>query len=282
MPPPLKKRFGQHHLVNPGVVRPMLDFLAPLDGARVVDVGPGGGLLTGELLAAGAGVWGVELDLDWAWELRRALKRRGIATSRLQPLVMDAAEAPWGRLPIGTMVAGNLPYNVGTSILTAVLPHHQRVPRAAFLLQKEVAERLTAAPGSRAYGSLTVFTAAHAQATILGRVRPGSFRPPPKVDSAFVGLTLRPPPLPPQELPAFLALVREAFGQKRKTLRNALAARGRDRVEGALAAVGLSPLARAEELPLATWLELWRELGPSGRADSARVDRGGPTRAHRG
>ena len=262
MPPPLKKRFGQHHLVNPGVCRPLVDFLTPLDGARVVEVGPGGGLLTGELLAAGARVWGLEVDLEWAWELRRALARRRAVTTSLQPVVMDALDAPWDRLPAPTLVAGNLPYNVGTQIVTDVLPHHDRIPRAAFLLQKEVAERLTASPGRRAYGSLTVYTAVHAEARILGRVRPGAFRPPPKVDSAFVGLTLRPPPLPRPERAGFLAFVREAFGQKRKALRNALAGRGRERVEAALAATGLPPLARAEELPLATWLALWRELGP--------------------
>ena len=260
MSPPLKKRLGQHHLVNPGVCRPLLDFLAPLPGARVLEVGPGGGLLTAELLRAGAAVWGVEVDPEWACELRRALARRGVATAPLQPVVMDALLLPWERLPAPTLVAGNLPYNVGTSILAAVLPHHRRIPRAGFLLQKEVAERLTARPGTRAYGSLTVFTAVYADAQILGRVRPGAFRPPPKVDSAFVGLTLRPPPLPEDALPPFFGLVREAFGQKRKVLRNALGGRGRERVEAAIAAVGLPPLARAEELPLATWLELWREL----------------------
>jgi 16S rRNA (adenine1518-N6/adenine1519-N6)-dimethyltransferase len=265
MPPPLKKRFGQHHLVNPGVCRPLLDFLAPLTGARVLEVGPGGGLLTAELLAAGTTVWGVEVDAEWAVPLRSSLRRRGVAVERLQPVVMDAMLLPWERLPSPTLVAGNLPYNVGTAILTAALPHHERVPRAGFLLQKEVAERLTAQPGSRAYGSLTVFTAVHAEARILGRVRPGAFRPPPKVESAFVGLSLRPPPLPAAELPAFFALVREAFAQKRKTLRNALAGRGRERVEAALANVGLPPLTRAEELPLATWLALWGGLAPGGR-----------------
>jgi 16S rRNA (adenine1518-N6/adenine1519-N6)-dimethyltransferase len=269
MSPPLKKRFGQHHLVNPGVCRPLLEFLSPLEGARVLEVGPGGGLLTAEILREGAAVWGVEVDPEWALALPRELAKRRVSVAdgdRFQVLVMDALDLPWDRLPAATLVAGNLPYNVGTAILTAVLPQHERVPRAGFLLQKEVAERLTASPGSRAYGSLTVFTAAFAEARILGRVRPGAFRPPPKVDSAFVGLTLRPPPLPPDELAGFFAFVREAFGQKRKTLRNALSGRGRDRVEAALAAAGLSPLARAEELPLEVWVGLWRAFRAEGVA----------------
>ena len=227
-----------------------------------MEIGPGGGVLTSQLLDAGARVWGVELDLEWAWELRRAMRGRdgavGGASPRLQPIVMDALALAWERLPSPTLVAGNLPYNVATPIIAAVLPHWQRVPRAAFLLQKEVAERLTAKPGTRDYGSLTVLVRCYAEATILGRVRPGSFHPPPKVESAFVGLRLRAPPLPEAEMPAFLARVREAFGQKRKTLRNSLGrVIGGDRVEAALRALDLPPATRAEELPLHRWLALW-------------------------
>jgi 16S rRNA (adenine1518-N6/adenine1519-N6)-dimethyltransferase len=138
------------------------------------------------------------------------------------------------------------------------LPHWRNVPRAAFLLQKEVAERLTAKPHTRDYGSLTVLVQCYAEATILGRVRPGSFRPPPKVESAFVGFRLHAPPLPESEMDAFLARVREAFGQKRKTLRNSLGrVVGSARVEAALRALDLPPTTRAEELSLDRWLALW-------------------------
>jgi 16S rRNA (adenine1518-N6/adenine1519-N6)-dimethyltransferase len=248
--------------VNPAACRPLLQFLGPLAGARVLEVGPGGGLLTGELLAAGARVWGVEVDVAWAAALRRASRaRHATPEASLQLVAMDALEWPWPSLPAPTLVAGNLPYNVATPLLAQVLPLHERVPRAAFLLQLEVAQRLTARPGTRDYGSLAVLTACYADARILGRVRPGSFRPPPKVESAFVGLTLRAPPLPPAEMAEFLALVRRAFGQKRKTLRNALAAAvGRERSEAALARLALPQHARGEELALPVWLELWRAL----------------------
>lgn len=250
--PPLKKALGQHHLVDGALLRPLIQFLDP-QGKRVVEIGPGGGVLTAELLAAGAKVMGWELDPAWATVLRRRLP-----DPRLALVVGDALEIAWDRLPAPTLVAGNLPYNVSTAILEDLLPHHARISRAAFLVQKEVADRIVAAPGSDAYGSFSVIVAAYARARILGRVKPGSFRPPPKVDSAFVGLDLQPPPLPENEMPAFIALVRLAFGQRRKTLRNALAAGwGRERAEAVLAAAEIPERARAEELGLESFLGVY-------------------------
>lgn len=254
--PPLKKSLGQHHLVDGALTRPLVRFLAPEGsaGCRVLEIGPGGGVLTAELLAAGARVTGWELDLDWAAVLARRFRGE-----RLALVVGDALEIAWERLRAPTLVAGNLPYNVGTAILERLLPHHARVPRAAFLLQKEVVERLVARPGDPAYGALSVLVACWARATVLGRVKPGSFRPPPKVESAFVGLELHPPPLSPEEVPAFVSLVRLAFAQRRKTLRNALAAGwGRGRAEAVLAAAGVGERVRAEELGLPELLEIYR------------------------
>jgi 16S rRNA (adenine1518-N6/adenine1519-N6)-dimethyltransferase len=250
--PPLKKALGQHHLVDGALCRPLVQFLAP-EGQRVLEIGPGGGVLTAELLAASAQVLGWELDLDWA-----AVLRRRLPDPRLAMVVGDALEIAWDRLPAPTLVAGNLPYNVATAIIEDLLPHHARIPRAAFLVQKEVADRIVATPGSDAYGSFSVIVAAYARARILGRVKPGSFRPPPKVDSAFIGLELQPPPLPEKEMPDFIALVRLAFAQRRKMLRNALAAGwGRERAEKVLASAGIPERARAEELGLESFLEVY-------------------------
>ena len=244
-PPILKKALGQHHLIDGALCRPLISFLEPA-GRRVLEIGPGGGVLTAELLAAGARVIGWDLDLGWTAELRRRLPDRSLSL-----VVGDALEIDWALLPSPTLVAGNLPYNVATVILERLLPHHATVPRAAFLVQKEVADRIVAAPGTEAYGSFSVIVAAWARPRLLGRVRPGSFRPPPKVDSAFVGFELHPPPLQPETMPAFVAFVRLAFGQRRKTLRNALAAGwGRERAEAVLAAAGIPERARAEELGL--------------------------------
>jgi 16S rRNA (adenine1518-N6/adenine1519-N6)-dimethyltransferase len=250
-PPSLKKSLGQHHLVDGALCGPIVRFLAPA-GKRVLEIGPGGGVLTAELLAAGARVLGWELDLAWAAELRRRLPAPALSL-----VVGDALEIAWSRLPAPTLAAGNLPYNVATALLERMLPHHERVPRAAFLVQKEVADRLVARPGDEAYGSLSLLVAAYANARLLGRVRRGSFRPPPKVEGGFVGLELHPPPLPPQEMPELIVLIRLAFNQRRKTLRNALAAGwGRERAEAALAAAGLPEKVRGEELGLAEFLAI--------------------------
>jgi 16S rRNA (adenine1518-N6/adenine1519-N6)-dimethyltransferase len=252
MHPRLRKSLGQHHLIDSALCRPLLDYLAPA-GRRVVEIGPGGGKLTTPLLDAGASVWAVELDLSWAAHVRPLLGGRG----RWGLVVADALELAWERLPPGTLVTGNLPYNVATVLLARLLPHHASVERAAFLVQKEVAERLTARPGDDAWGSLSVLAHAYCRARVLGRVKPGSFRPPPKVESAFVGLELVPPPLPAAEMPAFLHWVQAAFGQRRKTLRNSLGtALGREVANAALAASGLDPGERIERLGLPELLRL--------------------------
>ncbi|MFL6260103.1 MAG: 16S rRNA (adenine(1518)-N(6)/adenine(1519)-N(6))-dimethyltransferase RsmA [Thermoanaerobaculia bacterium] len=249
----MKKALGQHHLVDGALCRPLIHYLAP-EGERVLEIGPGGGVLTAELLAAGARVLGWELDPAWA-----AILRHRFPGPELALVVGDALQIAWDRLPVPTLVTGNLPYNVATAIIEDLLPHHARIPRAAFLVQKEVADRIVAAPGTEAYGSFSVIVAAWAKPRLLGRVRPGSFRPPPKVDSAFVGLELVSPPLPEEEMPEFVAFVRRAFAQRRKTLKNSLAAGwGREKAEAVLAAAGIQERARAEELGLGEFLGIYR------------------------
>ncbi len=250
--PRLKKKLGQHHLRDGALCRPLVRFLAPA-AQRVLEIGPGGGVLTAELLAAGGRTIACELDLEWALALRRRFRGRAVTT-----VVIDALAIDWRRLPPPTLLAGNLPFNVATRIIESLLPHAGRVPRAAFMVQKEVADRLAARPGDAAYGSLSVLTAAHARVHRLGTVKPSSFRPPPKVRAAFVGLELEPPPLPPAQMPPFSRLVRLAFAQRRKTLRNSLASGlGRERAEQLLGAAGLAPRCRAQELDLAAFLELF-------------------------
>lgn len=266
MRPRLDKSLGQHHLVDGRLTGPLVEFLNP-GGRRVLEIGPGGGVLTNELLAAGARVDAVELDPAWALAVVRGLPR---GPGELRVTVADALELAWQRLPTGVLVTGNLPYNVGTAILRHWLQRATASPRAGFLVQLEVAQRLVARSkkdGREAYGSLSVFTAVFAEARLLGRVKPGSFRPPPKVDSAFVGLVRREPPAALADetvREGFLRFVHVGFGQRRKTLANSLGGLpgGKPRARNALDRAGLHASARAEDLPPTAWLELfcaWRE-----------------------
>jgi 16S rRNA (adenine1518-N6/adenine1519-N6)-dimethyltransferase len=246
------------------VLRPLLEFLAPR-GETVLEIGPGDGILTRELLGAGARrVLAIELDPAWAFRLRLRHPSRDLAVA-----VADALDLAWARLPDPALVAGSLPYNVGTAILERMLAAGPPVPRAAFLLQREVVERLIAVPGDAEYGALSVLVAATAEARRLGVVRPGSFVPRPRVDSAFVGLRPRLRAVSAAELPRFARAVRIAFSARRKTLRNALAgAWGRAAAEEILAAAGIAPGRRAEQLDLEAHVELYRAVEARGMLGS--------------
>jgi 16S rRNA (adenine1518-N6/adenine1519-N6)-dimethyltransferase len=246
--PRLKKALGQHFLTRPEVCRPLLDFLKP-SGRRVLEIGPGAGALTKALLDAGAEVLAWEVDPEWAV----AVERR-FPDSALSVVVGDATQIEWQALPGPILVAGNLPYNVATKIvldcLESALRSGNGVDRAGFLVQREVGERLAAKPGGPGFGSLSVLVDALAEVRILGHVAPGAFRPPPKVDSSFVGLKPR-PRVTVDEYARLKPLVRSAFAHRRKTLRNSLAATlGSDVAEALLAGSPLAAGVRAEQLDL--------------------------------
>jgi len=214
----------------------------------VVEIGPGRGALTTKLLERAARVVAIELD----GRLVEHLRRKFAAQPRLEILHQDVLEtdlAQWGQAPI----AGNLPYYISSPILervTRITP-----PRAVFLLQQEVAERLVAAPGTREYGLLTVQTSVWMLARLLFPVKPAAFHPPPKVDSAVVLLEPRRPP-DVGDVDAFLKFVTQCFRHKRKTLRNNLAeVYGKELVD-AWPEAGL----RAEQLSVEQFAEMYRRL----------------------
>ena len=154
--PFLKKSLGQHHLRDGALCRPLVQYLRPA-GHRVLEIGAGAGVLTAELAAAGGRVLACEVDLEWAFELRRRLAWRG-----LEILALDAQRIDWQRIPAPTLVTGNLPFNVATRLIEGLLLQAANVPRAAFMVQREVAERMVAGPGDPAYGSFSVLVAARA------------------------------------------------------------------------------------------------------------------------
>jgi 16S rRNA (adenine1518-N6/adenine1519-N6)-dimethyltransferase len=250
------KALGQHHLRSAASCQVLVAALS-VEGRPVVEVGPGGGVLTRPLLDAGAArIMAIERDPAWAFELGRRVKDR-----RLSTVVQDALDLAWEALPEGTLLAGNLPYNVGTVILEEWLKRATASPRAGVMVQWEVAERLCAAVGDPAYGALSVLVASRATTRLLDRVPKGAFVPPPKVDGGLV-LIDRKPPRQGLDLDSLEITIKAAFSQRRKMLRNSLSSRfGPLATRAALADAGIAETARAEQLGLAEFEGLATALG---------------------
>ena len=240
----------------------MIEYLDP-EQRLVIEIGPGGGVLTRELLSAETRVLAIELDLEWAFEMRRRL-----SDTELRLIVGDAVDLDWSGVQKGTLVTGNLPFGVSTRLIDRVLDVPGRVPRAAFMVQKEVADRLLAQPGDRSYGALSVLTAARSEATFLGRVAPGSFRPPPKVEAALVGFQLHYPSVGSELWPSFASMVHLAFSQRRKQLHNVLASSWtRPVADRILEQAELPRAARAQELSLSDFVRLFDCLNTGSEGD---------------
>ena len=208
------RRLGQHFLVRESVLRKIAESVCGEHQDTVIEIGPGKGALTRQLLALADRVIAVEVDPYLAGYLRQKF-RDDNRLSVVEKDVLKTDLGQWGPVAI----AGNLPYYITSPILSQVFstPGWQRT---VFLVQKEVAERVTASPGSRDYGYLTVHVALHAHAELLFPVSRAAFAPPPKVESAVLRLTPRDPAV--QDVEAFLEFAGLAFHQKRKTLRNNL------------------------------------------------------------
>ncbi len=245
-----RQRLGQNFLVDRGVVRriaALLDHEPP----RVLEIGPGRGVLTVELLERFPRVLALELDEGLLAGLEE-LEGRGLEihhadalTEPLEPLLGE--EAPW-------QVAANLPYSVGTPILRRLLPRHDLFRRVVVMLQREVAERVVARPGERAHGLLALERAAWTRdARIAFSVPPGAFRPRPRVVSSVIVLEPAPPAFDRERLEAAFRLARHALTRPRKTLANAL----KPLVDaGAIEDAGLDPGARPATVPLEGWVAL--------------------------
>jgi 16S rRNA (adenine1518-N6/adenine1519-N6)-dimethyltransferase len=243
------RKLGQHFLINTGILQRIAAAVCPEPADLVVEIGPGRGALTEQLLLRARRVIAIEVD----GELVDHLRSRFGGDPRLEILHRDVLEvdlAQWGAVPI----AGNLPYYITSPILEKSVG--TGASRCVFLMQKEVAERLTAMPGTREYGYLTVRTALYGSARRLFDVKPGAFRPPPKVDSSVVLIEPKSAFAGIEDRDVFVRFLGYCFRQKRKTLRNNLAGvYGKDRMD-ALPEAGM----RAEQLSPEQLAAIFRQL----------------------
>jgi 16S rRNA (adenine1518-N6/adenine1519-N6)-dimethyltransferase len=251
-----KKQLGQHFLHERGVVDRIIAAVDPKPGDRLVEIGPGGGALTLPLLQRHGSLTVIEFDRDLIEPLARLTAPLGeLRIIHADVLTVDLGElADSGELRL----VGNLPYNISSPILFHALEHAQHVRDMHFMLQKEVVDRMAAAPGSKVYGRLSVMLQACCEVTPLFRVGPGAFTPPPKVDSAVVRLVPRPvSAIGIVDRSLFARLVRDAFGQRRKTLRNAVASLS---TTAQLLDAGIDPGLRAEQVGVDGFIRLANAL----------------------
>ncbi|MBH1628612.1 16S rRNA (adenine(1518)-N(6)/adenine(1519)-N(6))-dimethyltransferase RsmA [Stenotrophomonas maltophilia] len=249
---PAKKQLGQHFLADRHYIDKIVMAVNPKDGDRLVEIGPGQGAITLPLLRVHPKLTVIEFDRDLIAPLTAAAEPLGELTIvHRDVLRVDFTELAEGQ-PI--RLVGNLPYNISSPILFHALEHAAVIRDMHFMLQKEVVDRMAAGPGSKVYGRLSVMLQAYCQVTSLFVVPPGAFRPPPKVDSAVVRLVPRDPAtININDHKRFAEVVKAAFGQRRKTLRNAL-----NNVVSAeqFIAAGVRPDARAEQLDVAEFIAL--------------------------
>jgi 16S rRNA (adenine1518-N6/adenine1519-N6)-dimethyltransferase len=250
------KGLGQHFLLDLNITRKIARLAGPLEGARVLEIGPGPGGLTRALLEAGAHVTAIEKDVRFLPLLNEL---EAVSEDHLTIEMADALKVDEAALTDGAPVAivSNLPYNIGTALLIKWLTGPYRPAAMTLMFQKEVAQRIVARPGDDAYGRLAVIAQATSQAKIVMEAPARAFTPPPKVDSAVVRLDPL-PDRPPEALIAALERVSQAaFGQRRKMLRSSLKVLGgADLCEAA----GIDPVRRAETLSLAEFLGLAEAL----------------------
>ena len=254
---PAKKHLGQNFLHEKGVIAKIVQAIDPQPGDAIVEIGPGQGALTFPLLQRHGALTAIEFDRDLHAPLQAAAREHGsLRLIEGDVLGVDFTALAAELAPAGGQIrlVGNLPYNLSSPILFHALDHAAAIRDMHFLLQKEVVERMAAGPGSKVYGRLSVMLQAYCTVTPLFVVPPGAFRPAPKVDSAVVRMVPKPrETVEVADHRIFANVVRAAFGQRRKTLRNALNGVA-DSAQ--IEAAGLRPEARAEQVEVTGFVRL--------------------------
>jgi 16S rRNA (adenine1518-N6/adenine1519-N6)-dimethyltransferase len=266
--PTPRKRLGQHFLTDPRILGRIADALEITNGDTVVEIGPGRGALTEQLVARAKRVVGIEVDRD----LARLLREKYAGDERVTIIEHDVLDVTFGEVAGGEavggevagasyLVAGNVPYNITTPILFHTL-ERPRARRAVYLVQREVAERVVAEPASESYGALSANVQALAHAELVFRVAAGAFTPPPKVESAVLRIVPRADPVvEASEEGAYRAMVVGAFGFRRKQMQRVVRELwGLGAVQAAelLARAGIDGTARPEVLAPGDFARLLR------------------------
>ncbi|MGV6857840.1 MAG: 16S rRNA (adenine(1518)-N(6)/adenine(1519)-N(6))-dimethyltransferase RsmA [bacterium] len=258
-----RKRFGQNFLHDQNILEKMVAAIGPKPKDRIVEIGPGQGALTFPLLAKLEKLTAIELDRDLITPLQHRAREHGepghsglghgeLEIHNSDALRFDFATLATPEQPI--RVVGNLPYNISTPLIFHLLDNAPLIRDMHFLLQKEVVDRITAAPGGKDYGRLSVMVQYRCEAIKLFHVGPGAFHPPPKVDSAFIRIVPLSSPSPvAHDLQAFAALVKLCFTQRRKTLRRILKQQAN---EEHFTQAGIDPGLRPERLSVADFVNL--------------------------
>jgi 16S rRNA (adenine1518-N6/adenine1519-N6)-dimethyltransferase len=248
-----KKRFGQHFLIDRSILRRIVQFSNVTPADTVVEIGPGAGALTTELATVARRLIAIEIDRDLITPLRAS------AQSNVEIVEGDALEVKW---PAGEFqIVGNLPYNVATPLIKRFIEHRDHISAVTVMVQKEVAERLSAKPSTRDYGPLSVLVQYYATVKYGFTVPPGAFKPRPKVDSAVIRFEWK------RDIPAakgFTDFVQHAFASRRKKLVNNLltmfGSLGREEVLRRMANAAIAPNVRPEELSVAQFLRVYNQF----------------------
>ncbi|MBR1553287.1 MAG: 16S rRNA (adenine(1518)-N(6)/adenine(1519)-N(6))-dimethyltransferase RsmA [Schwartzia sp.] len=255
------RRLGQNFLISPGVVRAVVEAAEIENGDRVLEIGPGIGTLTQGLLEAGAEVTAVELDKKLPAVLAETLRGYEHLKVVQGDILKTDIPALMGDHPF--KVAANLPYYITTPILLSLLEQSLPITHIVTMVQKEVAERMTARPGGKDYGALSVAVQYHTEPEIVLDVPPSCFFPAPEVDSAVIACTVRQTPaVAVQDEKLFFHVVKASFGQRRKTLSNALKPLGfsKAQIEDALLGAGIDSTRRGETLSLEEFAAIANKL----------------------
>jgi 16S rRNA (adenine1518-N6/adenine1519-N6)-dimethyltransferase len=257
------KELGQNFVVDPNTIRKVVDVAGDLRGKTVLEIGAGAGSLTLGLARAADGVIAVEFDDRMVPALRESL----LGIDNVEIVATDAMKLDYATLD-ATEVVANLPYNIAVPLVITVLENAPQISSLTVMTQREVGERLAATPGSKSYGQVSVLVGYWARAAVAARISRNAFYPVPTVDSVLVRIVRR--ETPPIDYARLSEVVKTAFGQRRKTLRNTLGPLGSStsEVEDTIRAAGIDPGARPETVSLGDWVAITRQLVSSEASSS--------------